>query len=82
MSKANRRNVTLALDKDLVSEARELDLDLSAIADAALRTAVQAARRDILSRDQTETGVQSRAGLGTGGLRLAGWHALQANSRA
>lgn len=82
MSKRNRRNVTLALDKELVAEARDLNVDLSAVADEALRVAVQNARRGNWSPDQTENGVAERAGFGSGGLRLAGWHALQPNSRA
>lgn len=82
MTKSNRRNVTLALDKELVADARDLDLDLSAVAEAALRLAVQNARRDQWEKGRSEVGAERRAGFGNGGMRLAGWQALQPNSRA
>lgn len=45
MSSAQKRKTSLSLDAELLESARELGLNVSALADAALRDAVAEARR-------------------------------------
>lgn len=77
MSKSSRRNVTLSLNQELVAEARDLGLDLSAVADAALATAVAAARNKAWNQDKSVNNISRRSGFSAGGPRLAGWQSLQ-----
>jgi len=80
VSKSSRRNVTLSINQELLTEARDLDLDLSTVTEAALRTAIQVARRKQWASERTEGGVAVRSGFAAGGPRLAGWQSLQPNS--
>ena len=45
MSSANKRKTSLTLDADLLSRAKALEINVSAVAEAALKSAVAQARR-------------------------------------
>jgi len=45
MVSTTKRKTSLALDADLLDDARALDINVSAVAEAALRNAVSSARR-------------------------------------
>jgi antitoxin CcdA len=52
VSKARKRKITLSLDADALAAAREFDLDVSSIVDAALQRAVADAYRGRKERAQ------------------------------
>lgn len=66
-----RTNVTIA--GDLLDAARDLDLNVSAVAETALAAAVREARRAGWARENAEAIAQRKAWIERNGPPLAAW---------
>jgi antitoxin CcdA len=70
---AAKRRANVTLSGDLIDAARALDLNVSAIAEAALAEAVRAARAKAWAEENAEALAQRRAWIEANGMPLARW---------
>jgi antitoxin CcdA len=68
-----KRRTNVTISADLLAEARALDINVSAIAEAALDEAVRAARAAAWQAENAEALRQRVEWIGRNGLPLAGW---------
>lgn len=74
---ASKRRTNISVSGDLLDAARAHDLNVSAIAEAALAEAVAAARRQAWLEDNREALALRRAWIERNGLPLARWQSWQ-----
>ena len=73
MSAAPKRRANVSLDGALLDAARGFDLNVSAIAETALRDAVRKARAEAWKRENAEALARRTAWIEENGLPLARW---------
>jgi antitoxin CcdA len=73
MKPARRKRTNVSLNADLLDEARRLDLDVSAVTEAALETAVRNARARRWAEANAEALAERAEWIDRHGPPLAGW---------